>query len=79
MKRSIVKLRILGMATFLFFLLSCMFASSPNPTFNFSQLQQALAFISFASFAIVMLLQVYMYYTKIYNGYIKNYGREEDE
>ena len=75
MKKNILKLRILGMATFLLFLLSCMFPSSRNPTFNFSQLQQALAGISFASFAIVMAFQIYRFCIKN----IKTYVSEVDE
>jgi hypothetical protein len=76
MKKNILKLRILGMVTFLLFLLSCMFPGSSNPSFNFSQIQQALAFISFASFAIVMVFQIYRFYIKNIKTYVGD-GEEE--
>jgi membrane protein YdbS with pleckstrin-like domain len=72
MKKNIVKLRITGMATFLIYLLSFMFAPSKTTSYNFIQIQQLLIIISIASFAIVVAMQVYRFY-------IKTYTKEEDE
>ena len=71
MKKNILKLRILGMVTFLIYLLSVMFLPSKTTSYNFIQIQQLLIIISVASFAIVMALQVYRFY-------IKTYAKEEE-
>ena len=66
MKKNIVKLRILGIATFLLYILLVLFLSSKKPAFYFTQVQEILIFVSLISFAIVMILQVYRFYIKIY-------------
>ena len=72
MKKNILKLRILGMVTFLIYLLSVMFSPPTTTSYNFTQVQQLLIIISVASFAIVMAMQVYRFY-------IKTYAKEDDE
>jgi hypothetical protein len=72
MKKNILKLRILGIVTFLIYLLSVMFVSSITASYNFAQIQQLLIFISVASFAVVMGMQIYRFY-------IKTYSKKEEE
>jgi len=65
MKKSILKLRMLGAVTFLLYIVSVLFAPSPNPGFNFKQIQQLLMFISCGSFVVVMGLHIYSIYLNI--------------
>jgi flagellar motor component MotA len=71
MKKNIVKLRILGMVTFLLYLLLVMVSPS-KVTYTLIQIQQLLIITSIASFAIIMAMQVYRIY-------IKTYAKEEEE
>jgi flagellar motor component MotA len=71
MKKNIVKLRILGMVTFLLYLLLVMVSPS-KVTYTLIQIQQLLIITSIASFAIIMSMQVYRIY-------IKTYAKEEEE
>lgn len=66
MKKNIMKLRILGIITFLLFMVSVMFTPSLNPGFNFTQVQQLLIIISCGSFAIVLGMQLYRFYINAY-------------
>jgi uncharacterized membrane protein len=61
-----MKLRILGIITFLLFILYMMFCSSENPGFAFTQVQQLLIITSVGSFAIVIALQLYRLYINVY-------------
>jgi hypothetical protein len=72
MKKNILKLRILGMVTFLIYLLLAMLPFSGIPSYNYIQIRQLLIIISIASFAIVVVMQVYRFY-------IKPYAKEEEE
>lgn len=68
----ILKLRILGMVTFLLYLLLVMFTASKTTSYTFIQIQQLLIITSLASFVIVMAMQ-------IYRVYIKTYVQKEEE
>lgn len=72
MKKNIVKLRILGMISFLLYFLSFLFKTSKISDNNFMQIQQLLIIIALGSFAIVMGLQIYRFY-------INTYLKEDDE
>ena len=67
-----MKLRIVGMITFLIYLLSVMFTASETTSYIFTQVQQLLTFTSVVSFAMVMALQVYRFY-------IKTFVQQEEE
>jgi heme/copper-type cytochrome/quinol oxidase subunit 2 len=64
MNRTIVKLRIFGIVTFLLFVLSAMYEFQPNSSFYFTQIQQILILVSFIIFAILILLQLYGFYIR---------------
>jgi hypothetical protein len=61
MRKNMVRLRILGIAAFLLFIIS-MFVYPNNNDYNFTQIRQVLMFISFGSFAIVIFLHLYKAY-----------------
>jgi putative Ca2+/H+ antiporter (TMEM165/GDT1 family) len=62
MSGTIIKLRICGIAAFLFFMLSALFGSQARSNFYFTQIQQILILISFVIFALLILLQAYGFY-----------------
>ena len=72
MSRTIMKLRIAGIATFLLFILSAMFGFQLKSNFYFTQIQQILILVSFVVFGILILLQGYGFY-------INNFAKKTED
>ena len=64
MKKNIVKLRMLGIISFLLYILFVMFIATKTPNYTLTQIEELLIIISFGSFAVVMALQAYTFYIK---------------
>jgi len=71
MSKTLFKLRIFGIVTFLLYFLFEMFRFPTNTGFYFNQIQGILALVSFVIFAILILLQVYGFY-------LNNFVREKE-
>jgi hypothetical protein len=72
MKKKIAILRLVGVITLIAFMVSLFTRTSPEEIGRFSDLQKLLMFISFASFGMVILMQLYLFY-------FKSYYRQEHE